>query len=106
MRRERAHLLEGTVVEEEGEALAGRELAPAVLLGDAVGAAALERPRAHGAKDFEMVVHSVILAVRSPAAPRPDGPVRAAGWRLAGGRAALADRSTRRRTRPTTMSRG
>ena len=114
--RERAHLLEGAVVEEEGEPFAGGELAPGVLLGDAVGAAALERPRAHGAKDFEMVVHACDGGgtgvtgdtARWPGSRRPVGGVdrgRAARRSVGRGRfetsrALLARRASDRRTLP------
>jgi hypothetical protein len=37
-----------------------------MLGGDAVEAAALERPRAHGTQDFEVVVHALIVGVVPP----------------------------------------
>ena len=71
---EGAHLLERAVVEEQREPLPGRELAPGVLLRDALGAAALQRPHAHRAEGLEMIRHRPIVAWPRLPAPRPDGP--------------------------------
>ena len=56
--RERAHLLERTLIDEEVQTLAGGQLASRVLLFHARPAAPLERCRAHGAQNFEMVSHA------------------------------------------------
>jgi hypothetical protein len=53
-----------------------------VLLGNALRAAALERARALGAQDLELVVHPPMVRARGAPPPRPDGPDRSAGWRV------------------------
>ena len=72
--RERAHLLERAVVEQQREALPGRQLAARVLGRDPLGPTTLERPRAHGPQGVEMLGHAGQCAPGRGVRPTADRP--------------------------------